>query len=93
MQHSDDIFVILDNSTKIIYCFDEDKILFEKQNLNTHIVNSTANAELIKNISLLIENPVNTKNMDIGNYKINIIPVKNEDDNLLGVLITGNFGK
>ncbi len=93
LQHSDDIFAILDNSTKIIYCFDEDKILFEKQHLNTHIVNSTANAELIKNISLLIENPVNTKNMDIGNYKINIIPVKNEDDNLLGVLITGNFGK
>jgi hypothetical protein len=93
LRRSDDIFAVLDNSAKIIYCFDEDKILFDKQELGMHIVNSSSNAELIKNISDLIEDPVSVKNIDVETYKISIVPAKNEDDILIGVIVAGNFGR
>lgn len=91
LRRSDDIFIVLDNGAKIIYCLDENQTLINNRQVNTHIVAAAANSELIKNVSEIIDNPDSVLNMDIGNYKINIVPVKNDSGALLGVIISGNF--
>ncbi|MDD2524245.1 MAG: hypothetical protein PHT81_05325 [Endomicrobiaceae bacterium] len=93
LQHSDDIFIVLDNTAKIIYCLDTDKMLLHKQDINTHIVNATANVDIIQNISKIIENPKSTINIDIENLKINIIPINNNINVLIGIIINGNIIK
>ncbi|MFA7675595.1 MAG: hypothetical protein WCY38_05965 [Endomicrobiia bacterium] len=90
LQHSDDVFIVLDNTAKIIYCFDTDKVLLNKQDINIHIVNATKNIDIIQNISKIVENPESIVNIDIENLKVNLIPIKNESDNFLGILIVGN---
>ena len=90
LQHSDDVFIVLDNTAKIIYCFDTDEVLLSKQDINMHIVNATKNIDIIQNISKIVENPESIVNIDIENLKVNLIPIKNESDNFLGILIVGN---
>ncbi|MFA6914280.1 MAG: hypothetical protein WCQ83_03670, partial [Endomicrobiia bacterium] len=76
LQHSDDVFIVLDNTAKIIYCFDTDKVLLNKQDINIHIVNATKNIDIIQNISKIVENPESIVNIDIENLKVNLIPIK-----------------
>lgn len=90
LQHSDDVFIVLDNTAKIIYCFDTDEVLLSKQDINMHIVNATKNIDIIQNISKIVENPESIVNIDIENLKVNLIPIKNESDKFLGILIVGN---
>jgi hypothetical protein len=87
---SDEIFIILDNKAKLIYCVDENNIILENKQIGLHIVELTKNSNLIKNISNILENPTDVINTDIGTYKVNITPLKDDSDNFIGIIITGN---
>ena len=87
---SDEIFIILDNKAKLVYCVDENNIILENKKIGLHIVELTKDSNLIKNISNILENPKDVINTDIGTYKINITPLKDDSDNFIGIIITGN---
>ncbi len=87
---SDDIFIILDGKAKLVYCFDENNIVLKKKDLSAHIVSLTTNSEILKSVSAVLENHSETINIDVSEYKINIIPVSGEKDNLVGIIISGN---
>lgn len=90
---SDDIFVILDNKANLIYCIDEDKIVLQNQETGSHIVKLTKNSQLLKNVSDVLENPVQVINTDISGYKINITPLRDEEDVFVAIIISGNIRK
>lgn len=88
-----DITAIFDTSTKILYCKDKDKVLFEDQKLNTHIVNATTNVELIKTVSQAVEkaNQAQETELTTSNLNIKVIPVVNDKNMFVGTIITANF--
>lgn len=90
---SDDIFVILDDNAKLVYCVDKENIVLQKQTLGEHIVSLTKKSDLLRNVSLVLENHLESINMDIADYKINIIPFKDDKDNFIGIIISGNKTK
>lgn len=83
------VFSVLDDSAKIVYCSDVNKVIFSKQTINTHIVNATANINIIQEISKIIDNADSSSELNIENLKINIIPVRNEAGSFIGIVITG----
>ena len=87
---SDEIFIIFDNKARLIFCVDRDDIILQKQDAGSHIVNLTKNSEILKNISIVLENPKDSINMDVSEYKINIIPLKDDKNNFIGIIISGN---
>lgn len=86
----DEIFIILDNKAKLVYCVDENNIILENKEVGLHIVGLTKNSNLIKNISNILENPIDVINIDIAAYKVNITPLKDNQDNFIGIIISGN---
>lgn len=93
LMQENDILAILDTSTKIIYCKDKDKALFEEQKTNTHIVNATTNVEVIKNISQTVEKAAQAQEIELSipNLNIKIVPVINNHNVFVGIIIKGNF--
>ena len=51
------------------------------------------NSEILKSVSWLLENPSEVINVDISAYKINITPVKDDQDDFVGIIISGNTRK
>ena len=86
----DEIFIVLDNKAKLIYCVDENNIILEKKEVGLHIVELTKNLNLIKNISSILEKPTDVINIDIETYKVNISPLKDDVDNFIGIIISAN---
>ena len=93
LSYSDEIFVILDSNSKLIYCSDDNNVVLDEKTVGEHIVKLTRNSEILKSVSSLLENPNDVINVDISAYKINITPVKDEDDNFVGIIISGNTRK
>lgn len=93
LSYSDEIFVVLDNTAKLIYCSDDNNVVLDEKKVGEHIVKLTRNSEILKSVSWLLENPSEVVNVDISAYKINITPVKDEDDNFVGIIISGNTRK
>ena len=93
LSYSDEIFVVLDNTAKLIYCSDDNNVVLDEKKVGEHIVKLTRNSEILKSVSWLLENPSEVINVDISAYKINITPVKDEDDNFVGIIISGNTRK
>jgi len=89
----DEIFIVLDNKARLVYCVDEDNIILENKEIGSHIVELTKNSNLIKNISNILENPTDVINVDIDTYKVNITPLKDEQDYFIGIIISGNTRK
>lgn len=90
---SDEIFIILDNNAKLVYCMDKEKTVLENQEINSHIVKLTKNSQLLKHVSDVLENPSLVINTDISGYKINITPLIDEEDNFVGIIVSGNIRK
>jgi hypothetical protein len=67
--------------------------VLDEKTVGEHIVKLTRNSEILKSVSWLLENPSEVINVDISAYKINITPVKDEDDNFVGIIISGNTRK
>ena len=88
-----DITAIFDTSTKILFCKDKDKVLFEDQKLNTHIVNATTNVELIKTVSQTVEkaNLAQETELTTSNLNIKIIPVINDKNLFVGTVVAANY--
>ena len=93
LSYSDEIFVVLDNKAKLIYCSDDNNVVLDEKVIGKHIVKLTRNSEILKSVSTLMENPNDVINVDISVYKINITPVKDDDDNFVGIIISGNTRK
>ena len=93
LSYSDEIFVILDSNARLIYCSDDNNVVLDDKNVGEHIVKLTRNAEILKAVSQLLENPDEVINVDISAYKINITPVKDEQDDFVGIIISGNTRK
>ena len=93
LSYSDEVFVVLDNNSKLIYCSDDNNVVLDGKTVGEHIVKLTRNSEILKSVSALLENPSDVINVDISTYKINITPVKDEDDNFVGIIISGNTRK
>ncbi|MCR4662269.1 MAG: hypothetical protein K5622_00080 [Endomicrobiaceae bacterium] len=93
LSYSDEIFVILDNNAKLIYCSDDNNVVLDEKTIGEHIVKLTRNSEILKSVSELLEKPSDVINIDISSYKINITPVKDEQDNFVGIIISGNTRK
>ncbi|MFA7074345.1 MAG: hypothetical protein WC234_04045 [Endomicrobiaceae bacterium] len=91
LQYSGNVFAVLDDSARILYCFDPDKNIFDKQDINSHIVNAVSKAGIIQTISKIIADPHLTEELDIENLKVQLIPVKNESGGFIGILITANI--
>ncbi len=92
-KQENDVLAILDTSTKLLYCKDKDKTLFEEQKLNTHIVNATTNVEMIKNVSEIVEKATKAQEIELSilNLNVKIIPVNNQKNIFIGIIIKGNF--
>ena len=86
----DEIFIVLDNKAKLIYCIDENNVILERKEVGLHIVELTKNLNLIKNISSILEKPTDVINIDIETYKVNISPLKDDVDNFIGIIISAN---
>ena len=86
----DEIFIVLDNKAKLIYCIDENNVILERKEVGLHIVELTKNLNLIKNISNVLEKPTDVINIDIETYKVNISPLKDDVDNFIGIIISAN---
>ena len=93
LSYSDEIFVVLDNKAKLIYCSDDNNVVLDEKIIGKHIVKLTRNSEILKSVSTLMENPNDVINVDISVYKINITPIKDDDDNFVGIIISGNTRK
>ena len=93
LSYSDEIFVILDSNSKLIYCSDDNNVVLDEKTVGEHIVKLTRNSEILKSVSALLENPADVINIDVSVYKINITPVKDENDNFVGIIIAGNTRK
>jgi hypothetical protein len=93
LSYSDEVFVILDNNAKLIYCSDDNNVVLDEKNIGEHIVKLTRNSEILKSVSALLEKPTDVINIDISSYKINITPVKDEQNNFVGIIISGNTRK
>lgn len=91
--HGDEIFVILDNNAKLVYCVDDNNVVLDDKQIGEHIVKLTRNSEILKNVSNLLENPIDVINLDVSAYKINISPIKDDEDNFIGIIISGNTRK
>ncbi|MDD5020813.1 MAG: hypothetical protein PHR82_01600 [Endomicrobiaceae bacterium] len=81
-----EVFAVLDSNAKIIYCIDKNNILFGDKNINTHVFNATNNAVIIKNISTVLEKQEKIS-FSIDDIAINVIPVKNQEKTLIGIVI------
>ena len=92
-KQENDVLAILDTSTKLLYCKDKEKNIFEEQKLNTHIVNATTNVEIIKNVSEIVEKAAKAQEIELSmlNLNIKIIPVNNRKNIFIGIIIKGNF--
>ena len=93
LSYSDEVFVILDNNAKLIYCSDDNNVVLDEKTIGEHIVKLTRNSEILKSVSALLEKPTDVINIDISSYKINITPVKDEQNNFVGIIISGNTRK
>ena len=93
LSYSDEIFVVLDNNAKLIYCSDDNNVVLDEKTVGEHIVKLTRNSEILKSVSGLLENPSDVINIDISAYKVNITPVKDEHDDFVGIIISGNTRK
>lgn len=91
--HGDEIFVILDSNAKLVYCVDDNNVVLDDKQIGEHIVKLTRNSEILKNVSSLLENPADVINVDVSAYKINITPIKDDEDNFIGIIISGNTRK
>ncbi len=86
----DEIFIILDSQAKLIYGVDENNIVLQKHQYGEHIVSLTTNSEILKNVSVILEDPKQTLNVDVSDYKINITPLTDETNEFTGIIISGN---
>lgn len=93
LSYSDEVFVVLDNNAKLIYCTDDNNVVLDEKTIGEHIVKLTRNSEILKSVSALLENPADVINIDVSSYKVNITPVKDEEDNFVGIIISGNTRK
>ena len=93
LSYSDDFFVVLDSNARLIYCSDDNNVVLDEKTIGEHIVKLTRNSEILKSVSALLENPDDVINVDISAYKINITPVKDEQDSFVGIIISGNTRK
>ena len=93
LSYSDEIFVVLDSNARLIYCSDDNNVVLDEKTIGEHIVKLTRNSEILKSVSALLENPDDVINVDISAYKINITPVKDEQDSFVGIIISGNTRK
>jgi len=93
LSYSDEVFVILDNNAKLIYCSDDNNVVLDEKTVGEHIVKLTRNSEVLKSVSAVLENPADVINIDVSAYKVNIIPLKDEQDNFVGIIISGNTRK
>ena len=67
--------------------------MLDEKVIGKHIVKLARNSEILKSVSTLMENPNDVINVDISVYKINITPIKDDDDNFVGIIISGNTRK
>jgi len=93
LSYSDEVFVILDNNAKLIYCSDDNNVVLDEKTVGEHIVKLTRNSEVLKSVSAVLENPTDVINIDVSAYKVNITPLKDEQDNFVGIIISGNTRK
>ncbi|WP_372519050.1 hypothetical protein [Candidatus Ruminimicrobiellum ovillum] len=93
LSYSDEIFVVLDSNARLIYCSDDNNVVLDEKTVGEHIVKLTRNSEILKSVSTLLENPSDVINIDISAYKINLTPVKDEQDDFVGIIISGNTRK
>ena len=93
LSYSDELFIVLDNNAKLIYCSDDNNVVLDEKTIGEHIVKLTRNSEILKSVSSLLENPSEVINLDISAYKINITPVKDEQNDFVGIIISGNTRK
>lgn len=91
LQYSGNVFAVLDDSARILYCFDPDKKIFDKHDINVHIVNAVSNAGIIQTISKIIAMPHIAEEIEIEDLKVQIIPVKNESGGFIGILIIADI--
>ena len=93
LSYSDELFIVLDNNAKLIYCSDDNNVVLDEKTIGEHIVKLTRNSEILKSVSSLLENPSEVINLNISAYKINITPVKDEQNDFVGIIISGNTRK
>ena len=93
LSYSDEVFVILDSNARLVYCSDDNNVVLDEKKIGEHVVKLTRNSEILKSVSQLLENPDEVINVDISAYKINITPVKDEQDSFVGIIISGNTRK
>ena len=93
LSYSDEVFVVLDNNAKLIYCSDDNNVVLDEKTIGEHIVKLTRSSEILKSVSTLLENPTEVINIDVSSYKVNITPVKDDQDNFVGIIISGNTRK
>ena len=93
LSYSDEVFVVLDSNARLIYCSDDNNVVLDEKTVGEHIVKLTRNSEILKSVSTLLENPSDVINVDISAYKINITPVKDDQDDFVGIIISGNTRK
>lgn len=93
LEQENNILAIFDTSTKTLYCKDKDKVLFEEQRNNTHIVNATTNVKLIKAVSEIMEkrNLATETEITESNLNIKIVPIINDKNIFIGTIIKANF--
>lgn len=91
--NTDEIFIVLDNKAKLVYCVDDNNVVLDDKQIGEHIVKLTRNSEVLKNISAILDKPKDVINIDVSVYKINITPIKNEEDGFVGIVISGNARK
>ena len=93
LSYSDEVFVVLDNNAKLIYCSDDNNVVLDEKTIGEHIVKLTRSSEILKSVSALLENPTDVINIDVSSYKVNVTPVKDKQDNFVGIIISDNTRK